>query len=292
MGGLRKKLPFTFIAAIIGSLALIGLPLTSGYLSKDGILIQAFDWSDGKNFAYKLIPIGAVLTTWLTAFYVVRMIVKVFFGELKLQKARQHINIHISDGGWQYKLPLAMLAVACLFPLFSLNPLLYEQAWLFNGLTPAIHLERVDIYHTIVPAFVNVLSLFVIYAGYAVYVKRKTHTFPQSGFLYKLSYSQWYFDEIYNGFIVNLVLAVSTILSWFDRNIIDGFINLLSKITLLIAKLSAWFDHYIIDGIIHLLTRMVESIGNFVRKFQGGKIQYYLFSMLVIILALFIYLEI
>jgi len=292
MGGLRKKLPFTFIAAIIGSLALIGLPLTSGYLSKDGILIQAFDWSDGKNFAYKLIPIGAVLTTWLTAFYVVRMIVKVFFGELKLQKARQHINIHISDGGWQYKLPLAMLAVACLFPLFSLNPLLYEQAWLFNGLTPAIHLERVDIYHTIVPAFVNVLSLFVIYAGYAVYVKRKTHTFPQSGFLYKLSYSQWYFDEIYNGFIVNLVLAVSTILSWFDRNIIDGFINLLPKVTLLIAKLSAWFDHYIIDGIIYLLTHMVESIGNFVRKFQGGKIQYYLFSMLVIILALFIYLEI
>ncbi len=46
MGGLRKKLPFTFIAAIIGGLALVGLPLTSGYLSKDSILIQAFEWTE------------------------------------------------------------------------------------------------------------------------------------------------------------------------------------------------------------------------------------------------------
>ena len=133
MGGLRKKMPFTFVTAIIASLALIGLPLTSGYLSKDGILIQAFDWSDDKSWIFRLVPIGAVLTTWLTAFYVVRMIVKVFFGEFKVQKAHQHITFHISDGGWQYKLPLILLAAACLFPLFSLNPVLYEQAWMFNG---------------------------------------------------------------------------------------------------------------------------------------------------------------
>ncbi|RYY33327.1 MAG: NADH-quinone oxidoreductase subunit L, partial [Sphingobacteriaceae bacterium] len=52
MGGLRKKLPLTFIVAIIGALALIGVPLTSGYLSKDGILIQAFEWAEGKNWAF------------------------------------------------------------------------------------------------------------------------------------------------------------------------------------------------------------------------------------------------
>ena len=53
MGGLRKKLPLTFIAAVIGGLALIGLPLTSGFLSKDGILIQAFEWSDGRNGCFR-----------------------------------------------------------------------------------------------------------------------------------------------------------------------------------------------------------------------------------------------
>jgi len=290
MGGLRKKLPFTFIAAIIGSVALVGLPFTSGYLSKDGILVQAFDWADGKSLWFKLIPIGAVLTTWLTAFYVARLIVKVFFGKLKLQKAHQHINIHISDGGWQYKLPLALLAIASLFPLFSLNPVIYERAWLFTGLGPSNLLERVNIYHTIIPVGVNILSLFVIYAGYAFYLKRKDNPFPQSGFLYRLSYNQWYFDELYTIAIVKPVMMLSKAVSWFDRKGIDGFINLLPRVTLFTAKIAAWFDYYIIDGITRLLAYIVESIGNFVRGFQSGKIQYYLFSMLVIILVLFIYL--
>ena len=50
MGGLRKKMPITFIACVIAGLALIGLPFTSGYLSKDSILIQSFEWAEGKNW--------------------------------------------------------------------------------------------------------------------------------------------------------------------------------------------------------------------------------------------------
>jgi NADH-quinone oxidoreductase subunit L len=288
IGGLRKKLPFTFITALIGSLALIGLPLTSGYLSKDGILVQAFDWADGKNWLYKLIPISAVLTTWLTAFYVARLMIKVFFGKFKLQVKYPALKIHISDGGWQYKAPLILLAAGSLFPLFSLNPFFYESSWLFNGLGPTIQLERVNIYHSIIPVGVNILSLFIIYAGYSVYIKREIHPFSQTGFLYKLSYNQWYFDEIYDLLIVKPILALTRIISWFDRNIIDGFINLLPKLILLLSKIAAWFDYYIIDGITRLLAYIVESIGNFVRSFQNGKIQYYLFSMLAIILVLFI----
>ena len=56
MGGLRKKLPLTFITAVVASLALIGVPFTSGYLSKDGILIQAFEWSDNKSWLFRLYP--------------------------------------------------------------------------------------------------------------------------------------------------------------------------------------------------------------------------------------------
>jgi NADH-quinone oxidoreductase subunit L len=96
MGGLRKKLPLTFIAAVVGSLALIGIPLTSGYLSKDGILIQAFEWSEGRSAWLKLIPAGALFTSWLTAFYVSRLIVKVFFGEFRLLKSNPEIKFHIS----------------------------------------------------------------------------------------------------------------------------------------------------------------------------------------------------
>lgn len=288
MGGLRKKLPFTFVAALVGGLALIGLPLTSGYLSKDGILIQAFEWTDGRAGILKLIPIFALLTTWLTAFYVTRLIVKVFFGRLHSSSAAPGVKLKTGDGGWQYKLPLVLLAVCCLFPFFSPNLFLYERAWLFNGFSPNGGLERENISHTLIPAGVNILSALVIYAAYAIYVKRRANPFPQSGFLFRLSCNEWYFDKVYDKFIIKPVIVLSRSAFWFDRRIIDGFINMLAKTSIGLSKLASWFDHHVIDGFIRFLLAIVRAIGNFVRKFQGGKVQYYLFSMLIIILILFI----
>jgi len=289
MGGLRKKMPLTFIAALIGALALIGLPLTSGYLSKDGIIIQSFEWSDGKGWYFRLIPIGALLAGLLTAFYVSRLMVKVFFGEFRLLKSNPGIKIHCGDGGWQFNLPMLFLAVGCLFPLFSLNPLIYEHSWLFSGFLQSDYLERVDIYHTIIPVAANIINILVMYAAYDIYIKRNAFSFHQSGFLYRLSYHEWYFDKLYDKLIVQPVLYMAKAASWFDRNVIDGFINLLKNIILWLSKLSALIDKYIIDGLLHLLVSTVQAIGNFVRNFQSGKIQYYLFSMLAILLLLFIW---
>ncbi|QEM05382.1 NADH-quinone oxidoreductase subunit L [Mucilaginibacter rubeus] len=288
MGGLRKKLPLTFIVAIVGSLALIGIPLTSGYLSKDGILIQAFEWSEGRSAWLKLIPAGALFTSWLTAFYVSRLIVKIFFGEFRLLKHHPDIKLHISDGGWQYRVPLILLAVCSLFPLFSLNPFFYEKAWLFESLKPAEFMARENIYHTIIPIGVNILSVFVMYAAYAIYVKRNTFSFPQTGFFYRLSYNQWYLDKIYKKLIVKPILGLGKTCFWFDRNIVDGLIYSIVRLSRMVADLTAWCDKYIVDGFLHSMAALVQSIGNFARKFQNGKVQYYLYSMLLIVLVLFI----
>ncbi len=288
MGGLRKKLPFTFIAALIGGCALIGLPLTSGFLSKDSILVQSLEWSEGRSGIFMLVPVFALFTTWLTAFYVTRLIVKVFFGELRILQHLTGVKYHFSDGGWPYKLPLVLLAAGSLFPLFSINPLLFEQAWIFKGFAPVSTLERMDVYNSLVPIGVNILSVFIIYFAFTLYVKRKEKFFPQTGFLFRLSFNEWYFNEIYHKAIVKPVLALGAALFWTDRNMIDGVISLLVKTTIAIAKLSAWTDRYIIDGFLNLLVWVVEAIGNFTRRFQGGKVQYYLYSMLVIILVLFI----
>jgi NADH-quinone oxidoreductase subunit L len=289
MGGLRKKMPLTFVACLIGGLALIGLPLTSGYLSKDGILIQAFEWAEGKNWLFKLIPVGALITSWLTAFYVARLIVKVFFGEFKLLMVNPSIKLHISDGGWQYRVSLMFLAVCCLFPLFSLNPLLYEHAWLFGGFSRITALDRVNIYHTIIPAGVNILSLLIIYWAYTIYISQKALAFPETGYLFKFSYHEWYIDKFYERFIVAPVMALSKATLWIDRNIIDGFIHLLQRTGILFSKIAEWTDCYIVDGILHLIASIVLEIGNFARNFQSGKVQYYLFSMLAIILAIFLF---
>ena len=289
MGGLRKKLPFTFIAALIGGAALIGLPLTSGFLSKDGILVQAWEWSDGKDILYKLIPLLVAITTWLTAFYVTRMIVKVFFGESRLQALKRDLKVNIDDGSWLYKLPLAFLIAGCLFPLFSANPLAYVQSWLFNGFSAGDIASHETLYNTLIPPGVTILSLLVVYWAFAVNTKRPTQVLQQRGFLYRLSFNEWYFDRIYNLVIVKPVIALSALVFWTDRSVIDGFIHLLTKLYVNLAKACAWMDHYVIDGFLNLVVALVEGIGNFARRFQAGKLQYYLFSTLVIILALFIF---
>lgn len=288
MGGLRKKLPLTFIAALLAGIALVGLPFTSGFLSKDGILVQAFNWSDGKNPLLKIIPIAALCTSWLTAFYVARLIVKVFFGEFRLQKMNPHIHIHMGDGDWRYKIPLVFLALCCLFPLFSFNPFSYESAWLYKAFLPKLIKEHHSIYASMVPVVVSVVSLGIIYMAYVIYSKRNAWSVPQTGILYRISFHEWYIDRFYNRVVVKFVLWFSNALYWFDGKVIDGFINLLAEIGLCIAKFTAWFDKHIVDGILLLAAELVQTIGNFARRFQGGKVQYYLYSMLLAVIAVFI----
>src|SRR5205814_7252557 len=80
MGGLRRKLPITFVTFAAGALALIGCPPFSGFFSKDAILAVAYQHN---------LPIFAValFTAFLTAFYVIRMLVIVFFGNPRTESA-------------------------------------------------------------------------------------------------------------------------------------------------------------------------------------------------------------
>ncbi|MGZ3872239.1 MAG: NADH-quinone oxidoreductase subunit L [Mucilaginibacter sp.] len=288
MGGLRKKMPLTFMAALIGGVALVGLPLTSGYLSKDGILIGAFEWSDGKAGWYMIIPLMAVLTTWLTAFYVTRLIVKVFCGELQVLKINPAMKLHIKDGGWRYLVPLALLAIGSLFPFYAANPVAYDQSWLMRGFLAPGRVISVTSYHIIVPVVINILSILVIYGAWVIYTRQRAHPFSQTGILWRLSANEWYFDSIYKKYIIKPVLVLGRAVFWLDRKVIDEFINGLANGAMALSKLAAWTDRHIVDGFLNVLVLVVQATGNFARRFQAGKVQYYLYSMLVIILALFI----
>ena len=132
-------------------------------------------------------------------------------------------------------------------------------------------------------------NILVIYAAYVIYVKRNTFAFNQKGFCSVYPTTNGISINLYSLTIIKPVLALSRGVSWFDKNVIDGFINLLKNLVLILSpNLPPGLDKYIIDGLLHLLTAIVQQIGNFARNFQSGKIQYYLFSMLAIILALFI----
>ncbi|MEO6630466.1 MAG: NADH-quinone oxidoreductase subunit L, partial [Mucilaginibacter sp.] len=233
-------------------------------------------------------PVFAILTTWLTAFYVIRLIVKVFFGDLRLLERFPAIKLHIGDGGWHYAVPLLFLAAGSIFPIFSFNPFSYEHSWLYHGMFQPGAAAGGGLFHVIVPVGVNVFSILVIYAAYTIYAKRKVSPFSQNNALYRLSANEWYFDAAYKKYIITPVLAIGRATFRLDRRVIDGFIHSVAYAGMSLAKVAMWTDSYIIDGFLNLIVAVVQSIGNFARRFQGGKVQYYIYSMLVVILVVFI----
>ena len=110
MGGLRKQLPFTFAVFLIGCLALVAFPGTSGFFSKDEILWQA--WANGHRGLYFAGLFGA----FMTALYTFRMVFIVFFGESSAK------DVHVPQG-ISHTLPLAVLAVAAVLGGFIHLPL-------------------------------------------------------------------------------------------------------------------------------------------------------------------------
>jgi NADH-quinone oxidoreductase subunit L len=287
MGGLRRRLPLTFVTAIVAAAALTGLPLTTGFLSKDTILVQAFSWAGGKGAVAWLIPGIAVLTGWLTAFYITRLVVKVFIGKPGASIQKKITEPGADDRNWLYRLPLVLLAACCLFPLFSANPFSAANSWLLTGLgvNPVNASANVDVF---VPIVVSLGSIGAIIGAWLIYSGRLANPFPQTGLLFRFVCGQWYFDELYNLVIVKPVLLLSRACFWTDRRIIDNFIVFFAKLALLLSKIAVFTDRRIVDGFINLVVTVVRGIGDGVRRMQGGKVQYYLFSMLAAVLALFI----
>jgi len=113
MGGLRKKMPVTFTAFLIYSLAISGVPLTSGFLSKDSILAGTLAF--GNLTGHYLIPIVGFLVAGMTAFYMFRLVILTFAGS----HADAHRIEEIRESPWTMTLPLILFAVLSLFIFYS-----------------------------------------------------------------------------------------------------------------------------------------------------------------------------
>ncbi len=144
MGGLAKKMPWTFATFTIATLALAGLPLTSGFMSKDAILAGALGFAEVEGGGiYYLIPILGFFSAMLTAFYMGRQIWLVFFGESRthLKPAEAHGDHHghddhgpreVREVSWAMRLPLVVLAALSVFAVFSPDPLDGAKGWFMH----------------------------------------------------------------------------------------------------------------------------------------------------------------
>lgn len=292
MGGLRGYMPQTFGLTLIAALALAGLPLTAGYLSKDAILIFAFEWSEWHSPWWKFIPISLLVTSALTAFYIARLVFQVFYGKLRLaQKGDEDYVPHEAPKGMLY--PMLFLGICSLFPLFSLNPLVFEDAWLIKGFALTETLERVNIYHTVIPAAVNGLAIVMIFIAWRWYARDKYPNAIHHGPLYRFSLSQWYLNNIYENGLVKPLLRVSKIFYAIDRKVVDSLVEMAADLVKWLASLAQWLDRFLVDGLVNGAGNIAFSLGGLLRGSRKGRIQYYIFSMfLVLLIVLFVGLKI
>lgn len=292
MGGLKKYMPKTFILMSIASLALAGFPLTSGYLSKDSIIISSFEWALSKGGFYLIIPVSLIIVSILTAFYIGRLIFKAFLGELRIldqvQDKLQGAPLH--EASKTMLIPMMLLGLCCLFPLFSLNPVSYHDSWLMDGLL-------LDEYtfapshsaHLIIPLILLIGSVISWIIGWKWYVQHK-YSLNSNSLALKAAFNQGYINELYRWVFVDGTLKIARFCYWFDRYIVDSLVAFIQFIVLSLSRLSVWIDKYIVDGIVNAVASVAYWTGNQVRLVQNGKLQTALYSVFLFVLLGLIYL--
>ena len=229
MGGLKSKLPITYMTMLLGTMAISGIPFFAGFFSKDEILWYAFSSPYGSAWFWGI----GFLTAGLTAFYMFRMIYLTFHGESRVD---QHVAEHVSESPVSITIPLAVLAILSVFGgffgvphIFHIIPNNMEQ--LFQGF-----FARIPIGHGEVITEWILMVLSVIFALLAWYMASRVY---KSGFelasrlrkkwewAYKISLNKWYVDELYDLVLIKPGHQFTTHFLWrlFDLNVIDRIVN-------------------------------------------------------------------
>jgi NADH-quinone oxidoreductase subunit L len=285
MGGLRQYMPKTFVLMSLASLALAGFPLTSGFLSKDAIVISAFEWALQQGGLYLVVPIILVLVSILTAFYIGRLIFKAFFGTLRVNTDHTHLH----DAPKTMLIPMAFLGICSLFIIFSWNPFSYAYAAILNGLVVNYTFPEIHSLHTIVPITLTATALLSWWIGYNWYVKGKYPLNANSSWIH-LAQNQFGMNEWIMKTFVSPTLKLGKISFWFDKYIVDGFVNGASYLIKQLSGLITWIDKYIVDGIVNAVAYLAYELGNALRFVQNGRLQNYLGFTLTMVLIGIIYL--
>ncbi|MGA2669690.1 MAG: NADH-quinone oxidoreductase subunit L [Ignavibacteria bacterium] len=299
MGGLKSKMKITYITFLVATLAISGVPFTSGFLSKDSILAGTMAFAKLTGGINYIIPVFAFGIAGLTAFYMFRLVFLTFHGEPANKEKFEHTH----ESPIQMTLPLIILAILCFFVFFSFNPIDANVGW-FTKYVPApqsivpeaqrfefqrgiqeaanessVYFEELHHFHY------SAMTISLICAGLGIlfaFLFYKWKTFDADALaekirpLYNFSLNKWYFDEFYEGVIVAATLGLTRILKWFDNTIVDGAVNGAAYITQKTSKGSGKFDNGFVDGLVNLVAGIVMFFGLIFRKIQTGKIQTYL----------------
>ena len=213
MGGLRRYMPLTHLTFLVACLAIAGIWPLSGFFSKDEILTACFAFSP---------VMGWVMTgiAGLTAFYMFRLYYNIFWGR---ENRELHAAHRPHEAPLTMTLPLVFLAaVTCVAGFIPFGEFVSS-----DGAPYVIHIDRsVAAVSLCVAAAAIALATWMYARDRQPVADRLAATF--SG-LHRAAYRRFYIDEVYQ-FITHRVIfaCISTPIAWFDRHVVDGFMNLLA----------------------------------------------------------------
>ena len=265
MGGVRKKLPFTYFFMLIGTLALTGFPFLSGFYSKDAII--EFAYLSNSPLGNYTVIVG-ILTAFLTSIYSWRLFFKTFHGSYN----NKSMSIHEThESPLTMLVPLFLLGIGALFAGF-----LFKETFIGNHSndfwqTSIFFINEIKHDHIplwlllITPILVTIaipLSFYYYISNTKILEEIKNNTLP----LYNFLLNKWYIDELYDSLFIKPTKKIG---SFFWKKGDIGTI-----------------DRFGPDGI----SKLIKIISNKAGRLQTGFIYDYAFLMLIVLSILLTYL--
>ncbi|MDR3468367.1 MAG: NADH-quinone oxidoreductase subunit L [Xanthobacteraceae bacterium] len=224
MGGLMRKIPFTFFMMCVGTLALTGFPLFAGYFSKDAIIESAYAAHNPfASYAFLL----TVVAAGMTSFYSWRLVFKTFLGE----PHDQHHYDEAHESPLVMLIPLGVLALGSILAGLPFKELFaghHVEEFFRESLkmNPQIieHMEEIPQWASLLPTVMMVMGLLVAIQFYIRRPYLPVELASQHKLLYEFLLNKWYFDELYDAVLVRPTKWLGRFL-WKkgDGLVIDGF---------------------------------------------------------------------
>jgi len=294
-----KKLPFFFVIYGFALAALVGLPLTSGFLSKEWILKTTLS-------THFFIGMGLFLATFLTAFYGGRQLQFLFFnvGD-RLQIVHKQNSI---SKKWLWYLPLVLLFMGSFWITFSFHPLKPDESYWIEQL-PKLFSNAPSKVHIWLPILATFFTCLGLILGFSKklnekLIEVKSLSKIKDYFLWQDKFFILFFWQpithtalltahkeppLTTQEFAKIWIRTATVLSVLDRKI-EILIGNFSKLIVVFGHFWAWFDKYIVDFITHFIAFVINYAGKNLKNLQNGKVQFYLLIVVSVLIILLIYL--
>ena len=216
LGGLKNKMPITFVTFSIGALSLAGIPPLSGFWSKDEILLYTSEY--GVIF-YGLLLLAALLT----AVYSTRLVILTFFGTPKDQEANEHAH----ESPKLMSIPLIILAFFATVSGFFIFPFVGKLLGFTAGFSGIVYLDHPHSFHIDLSTMLVAISISIlgVIIGYLYWLnadgRRAENAKDWAPEVRNILLNNYYFDNFYQAIINKFVLGLASIIAWFDDQVVN-----------------------------------------------------------------------